>query len=559
MDSKKKRVFICGAIFLWICIMTLAFLHQFTDDPTFLLGELDWERVEIVNGDELVRSLRTDLWEEPALAEGESFRFVSHLPEEELNPAIYDSAFLLFETGGMDVTVLLDGEEYYRSSSSDEGQNMQFTQCRLTLPPSAAGKELTMLVSPKGGPLLLFPPYVRITSEEDILSFHAAINNTYALPAGAFAFGFVLICLIFIIGVAMGDPDWSLLLLASSAAITTLRQLNEGFGYYFFSYSTYRFISGTYFPLLPTSLLILYLLLNRKRSFWRRLGTLTLYAALVLDVCYLISRLFSGGFSLAVRSILDGVSEGYLGGLLSYIGIYLLLSCGCIAAGTLLQSQLKIRSDAQALALRNQLIQDNYHTMERTVQNTSALRHEWKNQLAALHLLAQKGDLEELRSTLSNLDKQMEKLSPRQYSRNFAVDAILRNAAARAEDLGIAFSAIAPLPEELPIEEADLCSFLINLLDNAIVGASHTPPGKREVECSLKINQGYLAVSCENSYAGLLKLDERGKIQTTKPERENHGFGLMQMRSVAKKYGGALDVSYTEDRFTVQAAMRLKY
>lgn len=44
---------------------------------------------------------------------------------------------------------------------------------------------------------------------------------------------------------------------------------------------------------------------------------------------------------------------------------------------------------------------------------------------------------------------------------------------------------------------------------------------------------------------------------TTKNDASDHGFGLMKMRAIAKKYGSVLDISYDENRFTVMTALKL--
>ena len=114
------------------------------------------------------------------------------------------------------------------------------------------------------------------------------------------------------------------------------------------------------------------------------------------------------------------------------------------------------------------------------------------------------------------------------------------------------------VPEDLEMDEGDLCALLLNLLDNALEGAARVPPpGKREVQCTVKLTQGFLAVWCRNTYAGPLDLDDRGRPRTTKPDGEGHGFGLAQMRAVAAKYHSVLTIDHDKDTFTVQTALKL--
>ena len=60
----------------------------------------------------------------------------------------------------------------------------------------------------------------------------------------------------------------------------------------------------------------------------------------------------------------------------------------------------------------------------------------------------------------------------------------------------------------------------MNMLDNAVEGAERTPEGRRKfVRVRLRSSEGFLAVSCENSFDGRVLPDGRGGLLTTKPDR----------------------------------------
>lgn len=83
----------------------------------------------------------------------------------------------------------------------------------------------------------------------------------------------------------------------------------------------------------------------------------------------------------------------------------------------------------------------------------------------------------------------------------------------------------------------------MNMLDNAVEGAERTPEGRRKfVRVRLRSSEGFLAVSCVNSFDGRVLPDGRGGLLTTKPEGA-HGLGLAQMRAVAEKYSSVLELS----------------
>lgn len=131
-------------------------------------------------------------------------------------------------------------------------------------------------------------------------------------------------------------------------------------------------------------------------------------------------------------------------------------------------------------------------------------------------------------------------------------------AAARSEAAGVAFRASAQVPPELPLPEEDVCTLLMNMLDNAVEGASLAQgEGERYIRFHVKAAGGFMAVLCENTFDGRVDTGARGAPRTRKSGDEPHGFGLTQMRAVAEKYGSILDVSWTDTLFTVQTALKL--
>ena len=211
----------------------------------------------------------------------------------------------------------------------------------------------------------------------------------------------------------------------------------------------------------------------------------------------------------------------------------------------------------QTLALENrsQMTQEKYEQAQETIRQTAALRHEWKNHITALHLLEQKQDLDGMKTYLDHLDAQLARLSPKIYCANLTVNTILSRIADQAKASGVSFHANALLPEKLDIAEEDLCSFLFNMLDNALEAAEKVGG---EITCALHVRQSYLTIRCENTYSGVIRTDAAGQILTTKNHPASHGLGLVKMRAIAEKYGSVLNISYDEKCFAVMTALKLE-
>lgn len=244
--------------------------------------------------------------------------------------------------------------------------------------------------------------------------------------------------------------------------------------------------------------------------------------------------------------------------ILYWVTLWAIMICALLAAWELAHSILRTQRESQALALRNQLIMDNYRALEQKMRESAALRHEFKHRLLAIDSMLQAQDLEGLDRCVADWKEESAASSQLLYSSNLVVNAILQDAAGRARAAGVSFRVTALVPEELPFPDEDLCALLMNLLDNALEGAARTPEGQeRSILFRARIFKGFLVLRCENTFDGYVKTDGQGRLLTIKDEPSSHGFGMAQMRSVAQKYHARLDVDYTGQRFTVQTALQL--
>ena len=464
----------------------------------------------------------------PELGEGERFRFA----------------------------LTLDGAPFYASRSAQPTDDGWRSNIQLTLLPGG-GETLALEVSPRE-PLGVFPPMLQLSDDPTAQADTMAYANLYAIPAGATALTLVLLWGLFLLGVSEGRPPWKLLLLIFAAAALTVDQLVTGFGSYFFSPPLLDLMAWPGWPPLTAAALVAYLALQRDRAFWRAWGAAALVSAGALLACWGVSALSGGYLARYLAGLWSETQAGYFSNLLYWVTLWLGGVCALLSAWALVRSISRRQARLRAMEVKYALTVDNYRQLSEKNQQTASLRHEWKNQLAALHLLQRAGDLEGLGEKLTALEGELGRLSERSYTRNPALNTIFQNAAYRAERLGVDFQGQVLVPERLEVDEGDLCALLLNLLDNALEGAARVPPpGKREIQCTVKLSQGFLAVWCRNTYGGALHTDEQGQLLTTKPDREGHGFGLAQMRAVAAKYHSVLAIDCDEGVFTVQTALKL--
>ena len=258
-----------------------------------------------------------------------------------------------------------------------------------------------------------------------------------------------------------------------------------------------------------------------------------------------------------LAGLVSELGAGIWSGVLYWLTWWLVLVCAALSAWELARYLARAQGEARALALKNKLVLENYRSIEQKLQETAKLRHEFAHQMIALDTMVQARDWEKLEQWVS-ARRQDSRSDPVRFTEHIAVNAILQDAAGRAREAGITFRASAMmLPRTLPVSDEDLCTLLMNMRDNALEGAARTPAGREKfVSFQMRLTGRFLPILCENSFDGHVETDRKGDLLTTKGEKDSHGFGLAQMRAVAEKYGSVLEISWTEERFTVQTALQ---
>lgn len=173
--------------------------------------------------------------------------------------------------------------------------------------------------------------------------------------------------------------------------------------------------------------------------------------------------------------------------------------------------------------------------MEQAQLKLDCLRHDMKNHLYRIEILAKENNIEEL---LSYVEQGKEYLTVQnQYvtTGNKSLDCMMNFKLEEAKKKGIVFTTDMVLPDKLNINPFDLNTIIGNLLDNAIEAMDMTY--EKKLDIAMKYNKNLLTVkignSCDEEIAQGLK--------TTKTNPSQHGFGLKSVQLIVNKYHGLLN------------------
>ena len=153
---------------------------------------------------------------------------------------------------------------------------------------------------------------------------------------------------------------------------------------------------------------------------------------------------------------------------------------------------------------------------------------------------------------LSEVTADQEILFSTYFTGNSALDVVLSEKALLCERLGIRFVCTADGKAVDFIKPHHIYSFMINALENCIENVRQRAD-HREVDVVIMRKDNMCIIKTEN-YTDNEKIEMRdGVPETTKSNKEEHGFGVKSMKNIVELYGGCIRFYVENHNFTVIA------
>lgn len=166
--------------------------------------------------------------------------------------------------------------------------------------------------------------------------------------------------------------------------------------------------------------------------------------------------------------------------------------------------------------------------------------HEYKNQLLTIgHMLEENQTSKALcyiRSLTGSIAKELDKV----YTNNPIADAILNMKKQEALDKKISVNFLCSDLQNVVLTEEEIIILLGNLLDNAIEAASQCE-GNKSIQVRIIQEKKQLVAAVKNTCTQPLRI-EKGRLASTKDDREAHGFGLAAIEDIVEKYDGSFAI-----------------
>ena len=206
--------------------------------------------------------------------------------------------------------------------------------------------------------------------------------------------------------------------------------------------------------------------------------------------------------------------------------------------------------DKRIAAYQRELIETHYREVENMYRQIRGWRHDYRNHIQTMKVLAANGDMNAIREYLDMLDTDLNTVDTVVKTGNPMADAILNSKISLAQSRRIAVHCDAHIPVQLKMSELDLCCIIGNLFDNAIEASLQLPEEQRLIRVYMDMKGTQLYISFTN-FTASKKLPKLGKrFATTKGE--GHGFGLVRIDSIIERLDGYLSRNSEDGAFTTE-------
>lgn len=206
--------------------------------------------------------------------------------------------------------------------------------------------------------------------------------------------------------------------------------------------------------------------------------------------------------------------------------------------------------DKRIAAYQRELIETHYREVENMYRQIRGWRHDYRNHIQMMKVLAANGDMDALKVYLDELDTDLNTVDTVVKTGNPMADAILNSKISLARSRNIPTQVDAHIPVKLKMSELDLCCIIGNLFDNAMEASLALPEEKRLIRVYMDMKGMQLYISFTN-FTAAKKLNKVGRgFKTSKGE--GHGFGLVRMDDIVSRYDGYLSRNSEDGAFTTE-------
>ena len=299
-----------------------------------------------------------------------------------------------------------------------------------------------------------------------------------------------------------------------------------------------------------------------KKVYKRKYEDLSLNELILLMIplitLILVRHIISAYYSLWTEGIANGsIQENIHANIfrfLFYIGAYIAV----ILFITTYQNIKNYEEDKKLEKLLNDRIEDtksHINEVEKLYVDMRSIKHDMANHIHVLKGLVEKNDIKEAEDYLAHMDKQVQEIGLSVKTGNPITDIIISEFDKRFKTDNISFESTFFYPDNANIDAFDISIILNNSLQNAYEAALGLDDSYVKIRSFMKKN--IYIIEVKNSFTNKLTKDEDTGLYLSAKDGDNHGFGLRNIKTVAEKYYGDIDIEVIDNEFRLLVMMQL--
>lgn len=188
---------------------------------------------------------------------------------------------------------------------------------------------------------------------------------------------------------------------------------------------------------------------------------------------------------------------------------------------------------------------------EREIQKSQA--HDYLNHLNTIKALAISGDYESQTKYLSELIDKSTSTHDLYDTGHPIVNAILNQKFTDADENDALLIVLSDDLSSVNVNESDLVTILSNVIDNAIEAIKSCD--EKKIILKMRIHNGSLYIDSTNNYSSNIDYDH---YRTTKPDKQNHGYGLINIKRAVMNNSGHCFIETDSDMFHITIEIPLE-
>ena len=197
--------------------------------------------------------------------------------------------------------------------------------------------------------------------------------------------------------------------------------------------------------------------------------------------------------------------------------------------------------------LRNQYIQ--FRESKNNIEMINRKYHDLKHQL---QILRNTENPAERTAYIDEIQQGIEKYEAENKTGNSVLDTVLTSKQSRCLAKNVTMTVVADGTLINRLSVMDICTVFGNALDNAIeYEAKVEDPEKRLVHVTVSEKNNFVCILVENYYEGET-IQDGAFPETTKKNKQFHGFGLKSVKYTIEKYGGYINTGVRDGWFKLE-------